>query len=115
MKKWSVQRLLVLALIFLATAGALQAQQTTTVRGKVDRQTPQGVSPAIYVPVTLNSARLGRSTPAYTDQQGFYALYHVPVGEDYNVEIWTTPQQPYIHQIRVLSVPYHEVPPVLVR
>jgi hypothetical protein len=101
-----------LLLVFIGPASA----QGATVRGRLERRDGQGrLYPATYVSVTLNSAKTGRSSQAYTGADGMYYLYNVPAG-DYQLEVWATPGKPPLtFNIRVLDRPYTDILPILIQ
>lgn|SRR5262249_7488728 len=84
-----------------------------TVRGRVDRVVKGRRSPAVGVPVTLSSGRVGRSSPAYSNQNGMYYLQNIPAGT-YNLEIWTSRDprgRPVTYVIKV-SEPLTDIPAI---
>lgn len=98
---------------FIIVIGGAPRAEAQTVRGKIERKTAYGIYPATSVEVTLSARNRGRSSPAYTDNQGFYYLHNIPPGK-YVLEIWVG-QTPVTRQIRVLNRPYTDIPPIRVR
>lgn len=99
----------VLALV----AGSVSQAEAQMVRGMIERQTPYGIYPATSVAVTLFSRERGRSSPAYTDNRGFYYLQNIPPG-NYVLEIWAG-RTPLTRPVRILGRPYNDIPPIRVR
>jgi len=94
----------------LAVATSVSAQ---TVRGRLNRQGPAGLSPAPYVKVTLYAPNIGRSSPIYTGIDGMYYFYNVPPG-DYILEIWGYGDRPITYSIRVPNELYIDISPIVI-
>jgi hypothetical protein len=98
-----VKRIVVLTAFLLLAVATLAS--AATVRGYVFRQAPNGVSyPAPRVMLTLYSASMGRSSPAYSGEDGFYYFYNVPPG-NYVLEIYQDPRMPPVMRFNVTVVP----------
>lgn len=92
---------------------AAQAQQTTTVRGRLDRRGRDGRTyPAPNITVTLNHPQHGRSRPANSGNDGMYYLMNVPGGR-YTLEVWVA-REPWQFVIDVDRWPYYNVRPIVV-
>jgi Carboxypeptidase regulatory-like domain len=102
----------IVVLLFATFFAAIDAR-AVTVRGRVERQTSYGQVAAGAVKVTLNSTASGRSSPAYTDPQGYYYIYNVPAGT-YTLEVWSGPT-PVTLPISVGAVPTFSAPPLTIR
>ncbi|MDT4953977.1 MAG: hypothetical protein QOJ02_2115 [Acidobacteriota bacterium] len=106
-----VFKILLISLItFVATASAYAA----TIRGRLDRRDLYGkIYVAAYVGVTLYNAQLGRSSIAYTGNDGMYYFYNVPPGI-YNLELWIYPgRQPLVYRIQVDNKSSTDIAPIL--
>jgi Carboxypeptidase regulatory-like domain len=100
------------ALLILLLLGNVIAT-AATVRGRVDRVAKGRRNPAVGVPVTLSNGRGGRSSPAYSNQNGMYYLQNIPPGT-YNLEIWTSRDphaRPVTYVIKV-SEPLTDIPAI---
>lgn len=104
--------LILFAMILLA---ATTFAYSGTVRGRLERQGPYGIYPVPYVPLTLYSSAMGRSSPAYTGPDGMYYFYNVQSGK-YNLEIWIQDfgYPPIIYFITVFDQPYTDIKPILI-
>jgi hypothetical protein len=107
-------RLLRVLLICLILAGASQALDAATIRGRLQRVLPNGAwVPIGGVTVTVFSQAIGRSLPAISQlQDGMYYLNNVPPG-NYNLEVWIrgTNNPPLVYTIAV-NEPYTDLAPV---
>lgn len=101
--------LFVIACLFSALGTNVSA--ASTVRGRLDRRYGYQVYPAANVRVTVYNPNIGRSSPAYTGNDGMYYFYNVPAG-DYYLEVWVS-QQPLVYTIRVYEQPFTDIPPIL--
>lgn len=102
-----------LAALVIVLASAVAAE-ASTVRGKLERQTPYGPYPAQGIPVTVNHPDLGRSGTAYSGPDGMYYLYNIPPGS-YTLEVWVYPNSPpWKFPIVVYNTPYTDIPPITV-
>ena len=97
-----------LVIVLLAAGSAPAQTQTTDVEGKI-LQCSSKPYPAVYVPITLNSTQLGRSTRVYTDTDGRYYFHGVPRGV-YTLEVWVEENLPSTFPIQVSSQPLTRVP-----
>jgi hypothetical protein len=99
-------------LILVVLLGALcftesSFAQGVTVRGRLVRQGPAGVYPAVNIQVTLFSQQNGRTVPTVSGYDGMYYFYNIPPGP-YNLEIWVG-QNPIVHPVHV-SAPNTDIP-----
>ena len=100
--------------------GFLLAQ--TTVEGQVlrDKANKSDKHPAVNVPITLQSEKMGRSPVVYTNSEGKYYLKDVPPGK-YTIQIWseslpnTKGQAAYLYPIEVSEGQKNKVKPLLVK
>jgi hypothetical protein len=104
---------IVIILCVIAFLTCLSYAEAATIRGRLDRVTNFGVSPAMGIAVTVSSPSAGRSYPAYTDNYGFYYLYNIPPG-NYNLEVWVT-NSPLVWTIQVPPVQQYDVFPIKVQ
>jgi len=113
MKLRSFFRETVASLIFLGTIH-LCLGQDATVRGKLVRQGQAGAYPVSGIQVILRlpvgTGGTKTSAPSVTGTDGMYYFSNIPVG-DYIVEVETKPP---INQPIHVSVPYTDVPQILV-
>jgi hypothetical protein len=99
--------------LFIVLGVVAAAGYAQTVRGQLVRSGPYGNYPVAYIPVTVFSQRMGRSSPSYTDPNGMYYLSKVPPG-DYTLEIWISPRRPpYTYDIHVNPRPFTDIRPIL--
>ncbi len=103
-----------LVLLGLHGAGA-SAQQTTTVRGRIDRVGADNhPRPVAYLSVTLRARDTGQRTdPSYTGQDGMYYVYAVKPGP-YYLEVKVLPSgPPFIYQIDARAQTYTDIAPIV--
>ncbi len=106
-------RIAAAAVVALAAIPTAAEAQQVTLRGLLQRTGPYGAYPATGIPVTVNSAVLGRSGAVYSGNDGMYYLY-VPPGQ-YALEVWNIPGgAPIVFSIGVPAVPYFDIAPVQV-
>jgi Carboxypeptidase regulatory-like domain len=107
---WEGVRTVVLSSLVLAAGVSGEA---ATVRGRLDRIANGRRNPAVGVPVTLFRAGSGRSSPAYSNQDGMYYLKNIAPGT-YNLEIWTS-RDPGVHPksyVIKVSEPITDIPAI---
>ena len=100
----------ILAMIALAST----ALEAAVVRGRVDRQTSYGITPAGSVKVTLKRTTSDNtSSPAFTDPRGYYYIYNALPGS-YVLEVWNGPNR-VTSSITVGNIPVFNAPTVTIR
>src|SRR5262249_50228955 len=106
-------RTLASAAIALGVASVVPVNAQATLRGRLDRATPYGLSPAAGTQVTVNSQTIGRSSPTYAGTDGFYYIYNVPPGP-YTLEVWLPGTAPMVFSLTVPPVQYFDIAPIRV-
>lgn len=98
-------------LVAVLLAGVAEA---ATVRGRLERQTPQGRYPAAGIPVSVFRPDIGRSGMSYSGYDGMYYLYNIPDG-DYTLEVWVYPNSPPMtFNIHVAGQEFTDIAPIVV-
>lgn len=59
-----------------------------------------GPYPLSGIAITLNNQIMGRSSPYFTDRNGYFFFQNVPQGH-YNLEIWLNPNVPLVRQVLI--------------
>ena len=99
--------LLILVLLVPETKGLpFHAEnQQAVASGNVFSMGQYGPYPLAGIAVTLNHPNLGRSSPYYTNRQGYFFFQNVPPG-NYNLEFWLNPNMPVIRNVQLVYNQY---------
>ena len=106
MRRFTNREFLLMGLCLIMVVLLSGTALAQTVRGRVMRQTQNGLFPAVYVPVAL--VKPGWTMTAYTDPEGWYYFYNVTPGS-YTVVIQNTQNGQRAPVSVVTDVSYVEV------